>query len=178
MKRFILALLLLLTSNQLQAAQISFEYLKGTGRLQGLRVAYQPWSQQLSEFNVFAEYDFLQNIGISFETSTNLWRYGNPSEYQNNFALALSPVFTYPITQLKGKPVLFEFGIGVSVLNKRHFAGKDLGSYFQFEDRLGLIWQTSEKSAITMRYMHYSNGGLARHNPGMDFFNLAYSWRW
>ncbi|WP_449356119.1 acyloxyacyl hydrolase [Alishewanella longhuensis] len=65
------------------------------------------------------------------------------------------------------------------MLNKREFAGKDLGSYFQFEDRLGLLIELDPQHAkmLAIRYMRCSNAGLSSRNPGMDFLNIAYSWR-
>jgi lipid A 3-O-deacylase len=39
----------------------------------------------------------------------------------------------------------------------------------------GLDQKNSKMLAV--RYMHYSNAGLSSRNPGMDFLNIAYSWR-
>lgn len=75
------------------------------------------------------------------------------------------------------EPVSWELGVGISVLNEGRFAGKDLGSYCQFENRLGLVFQLDDSQHLALRYLHYSNGGFANNNPGMDFLNLAYSWR-
>ncbi|MBY0418957.1 MAG: acyloxyacyl hydrolase [Pararheinheimera sp.] len=62
-------------------------------------------------------------------------------------------------------------------LNKQRFAGKDLGSHYQFEDRIGLIWQLQSKAQLALRYMHYSNAGLQKPNPGLDFIALSYAYR-
>ncbi|HEX5791720.1 MAG TPA: acyloxyacyl hydrolase, partial [Rheinheimera sp.] len=96
-----------------------------------------------------------------------------------NVALALSPVLKKQFANWYSKPVFWEFGIGVSMLTKREFAGKDLGSHFQFEDRLGLLIEldAQNRKMLAVRYMHYSNAGLSSRNPGMDFLNIAYSWR-
>ena len=73
----------------------------------------------------------------------------------------------------------WEFGIGVSLVSDTQFAGKDIGSHYQFEDRLGLRMEFGKafKQSVTLRYMHYSNGGLNDNNPGMDFLNLSYAQR-
>ena len=52
--------------------------------------------------------------------------------------------------------------IGVSLVEDTRFAGKDIGSHYQFEDRLGLVTDFGENmnQSIALRYMHYSNGCL------------------
>ncbi|MFT4810750.1 MAG: lipid A 3-O-deacylase [Paraglaciecola sp.] len=52
-------------------------------------------------------------------------------------------------------------------------------SHYQFEDRLGvtLAFGKQVKQSASIRYMHYSNGGLNDKNPGMDFLNLAYAYK-
>ncbi|WP_231702521.1 acyloxyacyl hydrolase [Rheinheimera lutimaris] len=154
-------------------SQLSVEYLQGEGDVSGVRLAYRPL-----EFH-FTTLPLLGDANMYLEASTNFWQYGKPSKYQTNVALALSPVLKKQFANWYGKPVFWEFGIGVSMLTKREFAGKDLGSHFQFEDRLGLLIELDpqNKKMLAIRYMHYSNAGLSSRNPGMDFLNIAYSWR-
>ena len=156
-----------------QISQLSIEYLKGEGRVNGVRLGYRPL-----EFH-FTTLPLLGDANMYVEASTNFWQYGQPSQYQTNVALALSPVLKKQFANWYDKPVFWEFGIGVSMLTKREFAGKDLGSHFQFEDRLGLLFGLDQKNSkmLAVRYMHYSNAGLSSRNPGMDFLNIAYSWR-
>lgn len=156
-----------------QISQLSVEYLKGEGRVHGLRLAYQPLELHFTTLPV------LGDANLYLEASTNFWQYGQPSQYETNVAVALSPVLKKQFANWNDKPVFWEFGIGVSMLNKRQFAGKDLGSYFQFEDRLGLLiaLDPQNRKMLAIRYMHYSNAGLSSRNPGMDFLNMAYSWR-
>jgi hypothetical protein len=150
--------------------QVSVEYLKGPGRVHGLRLAVQPIQVSTAAINLPSD------LTLTFEASTNFWHYSRPADYETNFAVALSPVISRQFTTLGGRALSWEFGIGISVLNKRRFAGKDLGSYFQFEDRLGLILDLPNNAKLKLRYMHYSNAGLSSRNPGMDFLNIAYSW--
>ena len=154
-------------------SQFSVEYLKGEGRVHGMRLGYRPMELHFATLPVVGE------ASVYIEASTNFWRYGDPAEYQTNVALAVSPVLKKQFATWYGKPVFWEFGIGVSMLTERQFAGKDLGSHFQFEDRLGLVIELDQqkRKTLAIRYMHYSNGGLASRNPGMDFLNVAFSWR-
>ncbi|WP_241972327.1 acyloxyacyl hydrolase [Aliidiomarina soli] len=151
--------------------EASIEILKGSGSIQGLRVAYKPWLAHL------ADIAFVGRASIYLEASLNLWRHDKPTLYDNNIALAFSPVIRKEFTTLIDYPVSWELGIGISVLSERQFGGKDLGSYFQFEDRLGLVLHLDDSKHLALRYIHYSNGGFSNNNPGMDFLNLAYSWQ-
>ena len=96
-----------------------------------------------------------------------------------NLAVAISPVIVKQLTTVYDKyPLYLEAGIGASLVNDRHFAGKNIGSHYQFEDRLGFLLSLDEQenNQIALRYMHYSNGGLNSDNPGLDFLNVSYSY--
>ena len=69
-----------------QISQLSVEYLKGEGRVNGVRLGYRPL-----EFH-FTTLPLLGDANMYLEASTNFWQYGQPSQYQTNVALALSPV--------------------------------------------------------------------------------------
>ena len=94
--------------------------------------------------------------------------------------MAISPVLSSQFTTIAGKyPLKWEAGIGISLVDDTRFAGKDIGSHYQFEDRLGLVMEFGNdlKDSVSLRYMHYSNGGLNSKNPGMDFLVLSYAKR-
>lgn len=169
-KLYFFLLLFCVGLSPVAAQEVSAEYLKGPGRVHGLRLALQPIQVSISALKLPTD------LTLTFEASTNFWRYNQSAEYETNFVVALSPVLSRQFATLGGRALSWEFGIGVSVLNKRRFAGKDLGSYFQFEDRLGLILDLPNNAKLKLRYMHYSNAGLSSRNPGMDFLNIAYSW--
>ena len=146
-------------------------YVQGEGDVQGIKLAIQ------RESDLFTQY--LQDYGIagavSFEMSANFWRFGPQNEMDQNVVLAFSPVFTFSVGRLFDKEVLAEFGIGLSLLDDTTFAGKNVSTHYQFEDRLGLIYRVSNEDSITLRYLHYSNAGFKKPNPGLDFISLGYS---
>ncbi|MBN7818552.1 acyloxyacyl hydrolase [Bowmanella sp. Y26] len=150
---------------------IAIDLLRGEGDLTGVRLAYRPYYGQLTSI------DWLGEVDIYFELSLNIWEFSADSFDENNLVLALSPVISKQFTTLYGYPLKWEFGIGFSLVDDTRFANKDIGSHYQFEDRLGLVLQLEDKESLSLRYMHYSNGGLNDKNPGMDFINLSYAWR-
>lgn len=142
-------------------------YIQGEGDVQGIKLAYQYYMSEYlpSEWSNFEMY---------LESSINFWRYGKDNEHDQNFVVALSPVFQYPMTQINGQPLMLEFGIGVSLLDDTQFAGKDVSTHYQFEDRLGVVYKMDDAD-IGLRYMHYSNAGFKSPNPGLDFISLSYT---
>ena len=160
-----------ISANASPAATI--DYLQGSDDIKGLRLAYRPVSYKLVT-------DWFGDIDLHWEASMNLWEYGDENTHSTNFALSVSPVLTKKIGTFAGKyPVHFEIGIGASLVDDREFAGKDIGSHYQFEDRIGFIFSFNDKqtSQISVRYMHYSNAGLNDKNPGLDFLSIGYVYR-
>jgi len=151
--------------------QLHVAYVQGEGDVQGLKVAVQ------RESALFTRY--LQDYGIagtlSFEMSANFWRFGPENDTDQNLVLAVSPVLTYSLGKVFDNELLAEFGIGVSLLDDTTFAGKNVSTHYQFEDRLGLIYRLSQEDSISLRYLHYSNAGFKKPNPGLDFIALGYS---
>ncbi len=154
-------------SGSANASQIAVEYQQGEYSTYGVRVAVQPMQAQPLPWWGLYWYP---------EVSISQWQ-----QHQSDTAsgkinvVALSPVLRKPISELGAGTLSVEFGIGASMLDEREIGSKHLGTYFQFEDRIGLHWGFSPRHSIALRYMHYSNGGLGRTNPGMDFINLSYA---
>ncbi|MFS1702405.1 acyloxyacyl hydrolase [Alteromonas sp. AMM-1] len=153
------------------ADEISVDYIRGEGDVQGVKLAFRRNSDYL--------HAYFPSLDLSFEASINLWEYGDPSRYDSNFVLAFSPVFRHTFYENYNGAVYGEFGIGVSLLDDTQFAGKDISTHFQFEDRLGIGYRfgSEREHAVTLRYFHYSNGGLKSPNPGYDFISLSFSTR-
>lgn len=148
---------------------LSAGYIHGEGDVRGVKVALQYHSDYLQKYN--------SNLNLYFETSVNFWEYGVENNHDTNFVLALSPVFEYQFSEYQAKPIFVEFGIGVSLLDDTRFAGKDVSTHYQFEDRLGIVMKfgKNNRDSIALRYLHYSNAGFKRPNPGLDFISLAYT---
>lgn len=151
--------------------RLQLAYVQGEGDVQGVKLALQQEVPLLSE--VLQRQQF--NGSVSFEVSANFWRYGPQNQTDHNLVLAVSPVLTVPVLALGQQDLLLEFGVGVSLLNDTRFAGKNVSTHYQFEDRLGLILPLNPTEALSLRYLHYSNAGFKKPNPGLDFIALGYS---
>ncbi|MCQ8877144.1 acyloxyacyl hydrolase [Pseudoalteromonas shioyasakiensis] len=142
----------------------ALDYVQGEGDVKGLKLAYQYHAPQLQSI--------LSNTHIYLESSVNIWQYGAEKNHQTNLVLAVSPVFQYPIGHINNIPIAVEAGIGFSLINDTYFAGKNVSTHYQFEDRFGFVADFGEVKAA-LRYLHYSNAGFKRPNPGLDFISLS-----
>lgn len=73
-------------------------------------------------------------------------------------------------------PVSFEGGIAPTLLSQHDFGAKDFGIKLQFTSHAGLNWDITSWLRLSYRFQHMSNGGLSRHNPGlnMQMFGISY----
>lgn len=147
----------------------AIDYIQGEGDVKGVKLAYQ--------YHIPQEQLPFQHARLYFESSFNIWQYGKENSHQTNLVLAMSPVIQYPVFSVKNIPISVEFGIGVSLLDDTHFAGKNVSTHYQFEDRLGLVADLGDNTSLALRYLHYSNAGFKSPNPGLDFISLSYARR-
>ncbi|MBC3767192.1 acyloxyacyl hydrolase [Neptunicella marina] len=148
---------------------VAIDYIHGEGGVDGIKLAYQRHSDVLQRFSPL--------LDLYFESSVNFWQYGDNNQHDTNFVLAISPVIQYEVSRWNHNPVLVEFGIGVSLLDDTQFAGKNVSTHYQFEDRLGIVYRfgQAQQYRVALRYLHYSNAGFKRPNPGLDFVSLSFS---
>lgn len=158
-----------LPDKDLQA--LSAEYMTGTGDMHGVRIAYRP------ALNYDYDLPWIGDIRLSWEASFNFYDLHGSANTETTYGISVSPIVTKAIDSWSPSyPLALEFGIGVAYVHDEKFGGVDIGSDYQFEDRIGLIVGLNEAqtSEIAIRYIHYSNGGFNTKNPGLDFLSLAY----
>ena len=152
----------------------SIEYMTGTSDMHGLRLAYRP------AINHDMGLPLIGITRLSWEASLNLFDLHGSAQNEATYGLSLTPVFSKALPNISDNyPLTLEFGIGVAYVHEEKFGGVDIGSYYQFEDRLGLLigLDAQQNSELAIRYIHYSNGGFNTKNPGLDFLSLAYLYR-
>ena len=168
----LIALLTLFLSGINAHAQqtVSVDYMHGFDDIDGLRFAYRPFEQVLVT-------DWFGDISLNWEASAVIWEYGDNNTHSVSYAASITPVFTKQVATLYEKhPIIIEGGIGISYIGDQKVAGKDIGSNYQFEDRLGILVKLDNYQHVALRYMHFSNGGFNNDNPGLDFLNFSYAY--
>jgi lipid A 3-O-deacylase len=108
-----------------------------------------------------------------FDLSYSRWNYKN----ENIRGVSFSPVFVYYFdTNYKNIKPFIDFGIGATYISKTSVAEKELSTHFQFEDRIGVGFET-KSYRIGLSYFHYSNADLDQPNEGMDMIMLTFTYR-
>ncbi|MFT2091949.1 acyloxyacyl hydrolase [Paraglaciecola sp. 2405UD69-4] len=177
-----LLLTIIVLSFQVTAAQmpnkeqqaVTVEYMTGSADMHGMRIAYRP------DFNYDLDLYLIGDTRLSWEASLNLFDLHGSARNEATYGVSVSPVFSKALPNIsENYPLTFEFGIGVAYVHDEKFGGVDIGSYYQFEDRLALLigLDKNQNSEVAVRYIHYSNGGLNTKNPGLDFFSVGYIYR-
>jgi len=87
-----------------------------------------------------------------------------------------------PVIRLipKGSPGYFEAGIGLNYFSEKDInAEKRVGTHFEFGDfvGLGMAFGNRQQTEIGYRFLHYSNAGISKHNPGLDFHQVRLSYK-
>ena len=100
------------------------------------------------------------------------YTYWEGDETSGNHSLSFSPVFVYEFAGESVQPYI-EAGIGVAAFTSTELEDNDLGSSFQFEDRLGAGLRFSGQE-IGIRALHYSNAGIKQPNDGVEAYTLHY----
>lgn len=163
--------LITFTANSVQARQtVSVDYMHGFDDIDGMRFAYRPLEQTFVT-------DWFGDLKLYWEVSAVVWEYGENDTHSTSYAASITPVFMKQVATLNDQyPVYIEAGIGASYIGDQEVAGKDIGSNYQFEDRIGIFVELDKKQHVALRYMHFSNGGFNNDNPGLDFLNLSYAY--
>ncbi|MBB1521339.1 acyloxyacyl hydrolase [Aquipseudomonas guryensis] len=100
------------------------------------------------------------------------YTYWDGDETSSNHSLSFTPVFVYEFAGETVRPYI-EAGIGVVFFENTEVEDNDLGSSFQFEDRLGVGLRFSGQE-VGIRAVHYSNAGLEQPNDGVEAYTLHY----
>jgi len=103
------------------------------------------------------------------------YTYWEGDDTASNHSLSFSPVFVYEFTGKTFRPYV-AIGIGIAAFSSTEVEGNDLGSSFQFEDRVGFGVRFADQE-LGVRVIHYSNAGLKQPNGGVETYTLHYRLR-
>lgn len=100
------------------------------------------------------------------------YTYWEGDKTASNHSLSFSPVFVYEFSGDNVRPYI-EAGVGLAFFSSTELEGSNLGSSFQFEDRLGVGLRFADQE-VGLRALHYSNAGLKEPNGGIEAYTLHY----
>ncbi|AMB84319.1 lipid A 3-O-deacylase [Pseudomonas agarici] len=114
------------------------------------------------------------NVGRLTGYWSGAYSYWDGDTKSSNHSLSFSPVFVYEFSGTSIKPYL-EAGIGVALFAHTELEDNQLGSSFQFEDRLGFGLRFAGGHELGVRATHYSNAGIRMPNDGVESYALHYT---
>tara|TARA_B100000035_G_scaffold49812_1_gene38418 strand:+ start:223 stop:798 length:576 start_codon:yes stop_codon:yes gene_type:complete len=141
------------------------------GSFNALRISYQT----LLSHNTAYNFEYLSDVGL------NIWKdesrlsaadkaTATSDLDSSNISISYSRIIRKYITE----NIFFDAGIGLSIHNNESMNGSDLGSIYQFENRLGVGYERDTYRSV-LNLFHYSNGGLEGKNDGVDILMLSIS---
>lgn len=142
-----------------------------------LSVAIGQTGDSTMTYRLGTQFDFNKSWFVSdVGRLTGYWdaayTYWDGDKTSSNHSLSLSPVFVYEFAGERFKPYI-EAGIGIAAFSSTELENNDLGSSFQFEDRIGFGVRFAGQE-VGVRAMHYSNAGLKKPNDGVESYALHY----
>jgi len=140
------------------------------------------WARQWLANDLFRVVGYWDVSVASFEADDDAHRDHEGAD--RAFAIAAAPVWRIQLKQLGIAAPFAELAIGAAWLSETELATsgsapRELGSSFQFEDRIavGASFGRRGQLEISAQRFHYSNLGLGGENDGIDAHLLMIAWR-
>ena len=150
-----------------------------THALDGITVQIGESSESTTTYRVGAQLEFGRTLWQSAGGGVQLDGYWDAGVTRwsslDATSLTLTPMFRLNFgASVAGVTPFLEAGIGAAYFTETDLGDQDLGSKFQFEDRLGAGVRFASGSEVGVRYYHYSNAGIKQPNDGIDMAALYY----
>jgi len=134
--------------------------------------------ESTTTYRLGAQFDFNRSwFQSSVGRLTGYWdagyTYWEGDKTSSNHSISLAPVFVYEFAGESVKPYV-ELGIGIAAFENTEVEDNDLGSSFQFEDRIGAGLRFAGGHELGLRAIHYSNAGIKSPNDGIESYSLHY----
>lgn len=118
-------------------------------------------------------------LSWKIEATVGVWRSfgaGGTDERPVSLQLGLTPAAVWAFRS----GWFLEAGVGLNAVAPRYRAGnRRFGTRLNFGDHVawGLRFGEGQRHVLQLRVEHFSNAGLRKPNPGEDFAQIRYAWR-
>ena len=137
------------------------------GSFNAVRISYH----SLLSHNTTYDFDYLSDVALNiWKDDSRLSASDKATATSDLDSSNISISYSRIIRKYLSKNIFFDAGIGLSIHNNESMNGSDLGSIYQFENRLGIGYERETYRSV-LNIFHYSNGGLEGKNDGVDIFN-------
>ncbi|BAJ03474.1 acyloxyacyl hydrolase [Shewanella violacea] len=114
------------------------------------------------------------NIDFNLEFAYHHWQ---DFLYADKNGGSVTPTLKY-LLNFKHLTLYVEAGIGVTYINSQFYADRDMGSNWQFEDKLGIGGILFKHHQIGFSLIHYSNANFYNTNDGLNAIGFSYGYFW
>lgn len=148
--------------------------------LDGLTFEVGNTNESTDAYRIAAQFDFASPLWRSDGGAVALGGYWDAGfthwSALDTDSISLTPMFRLDFGPDNGGVTPFlEAGIGAAVFTETNLDDRrDIGSNFQFEDRIGAGLRFASGSEVGLRYYHYSNAGIEQPNQGINKAALYY----
>lgn len=151
------------------ANAVSLQFGMGLGEpYQRTALNYETQTLWGEDLGCLGRVDLSLEIGVAYWSNT-----GSPEGNGSLFQGTVLPLVRWWLFD----SVFIEGGVGPSILSDNHFMEKNLSTLFQFADHIGGGVCLSDSVWLSVRYAHFSNGGIRTPNPGLNVLLLSLAYR-
>ena len=175
--RCVFILLVLLSSNSFSYSGITYTQGEIEPRWDGWEEPHSSTAYRLAyvhnfemDENFFTKY----NIDVNLEFAYHHWE---DFLYSDKNGGSVTPTLKYQL-HFDHLTLYVEAGIGVTYINDQIYADRDMGSNWQFEDKLGVGVILFKHHQIGLSFIHYSNANFSNTNDGLNAIGFSYGYFW
>lgn len=114
------------------------------------------------------------NIDVNLEFAYHHWQ---DFLYDDKNGGSITPSLKYQL-HFQYLSLYLEIGIGATYLENQYYGDRNMGSNWQFEDKLGVGIVLLDHHQLGFSYIHYSNANLADNNDGLNAIGFSYGYFW
>ena len=141
------------------------------GTFNAIRISYQNHIKTNDEYG----FDYLSEISANYwkdDSRLNSAESIDTTSDQDSSNITIT--YSRILRKYLNNNIFTDIGFGLALHSENSIGGADLGEKINIESRVGLGYERNTYRSL-LTYYHYSNGGIAHQNDGVDIFMLSIS---
>ena len=141
------------------------------GTFNAIRISYQDHIKTNDEYG----FDYLSEISANYwkdDSRLNSAESIDTTSDQDSSNITIT--YSRILRKYLNNNIFTDIGFGLALHSENSIGGADLGEKINIESRIGLGYERNTYRSL-LTYYHYSNGGIAHQNDGVDIFMLSIS---
>jgi len=141
------------------------------GAFNAFRISYQNYISTNDEYG----FNYLSEISANYwkdDSRLNSAESIDTTSDQDSSNITIT--YSRILRKYLNNNIFTDIGFGLALHSENSIGGADLGEKINIESRIGLGYKRDTYSSL-LTYYHYSNGGIAHQNDGVDIFMFSVS---